>query len=115
MSVWTAIKGPLQGRTPLARVFWIYGLVGSLVVSGLGLFIDPGNVFMTEAYALLGLVFTVYVTVATYKCAGNCESKAITRIVRVSTLVSVIIFVPLFAYLYFSGALNVIVGTLGEQ
>jgi len=115
MSTWTALKEPLQGKTSLARVFWIYGVLGSVLVSAMGLFIDLGNEFLMQAYTLFGVAFTVYVTLATYKCAGNCQSKVMAQFVRVSTLVSVIVILPIFAYLYFTGALGAAVATLGGE
>jgi hypothetical protein len=115
-NLWNALNEPLQGKTSLSKVFWVYGVLGSVLVSALGAGIDPGNPLATWMYTILGLVFSVYVTVATYRCAGNCRSPALARFVRVSTLVSVIVVLPLFAYLYFSGTLNVALTTLsGEQ
>jgi hypothetical protein len=62
-----------------------------------------------------GLLFTVYVTAATYRCAGNCHSKALARFVRVSAVISIALL-PLFAYLYFSGALDVaLINMAGEE
>jgi hypothetical protein len=115
-SVWNALREPLQGKTSLSKVFWVYGVLGSVLVSVLGVGIDPGNQVATWIYTFLGLVFSVYVTVATYRCAGNCGSPALARFVRISTVVSVIVGVPLFAYLYFTGALNAALTTLnGDQ
>jgi hypothetical protein len=96
---------PLQGRTSLARVFWLYGVLGSFLVSALGLLFDPGNGFVMRVYIAFGLLFTLYVTVATYRCAGNCHSKALARLVRVSAVISIGLL-PVFAYLEFSGALD---------
>jgi hypothetical protein len=116
MNVWTLVKEPWQGKTSLAKVFWVYGLLGSLLVSAIGLGVDPGSKFEMWAYTVFSIAFTVYVTVATYKCAPNCQSPFMARFVRVSTLVSLIVVLPLFAYLYFSGALDVALATLsGEQ
>jgi hypothetical protein len=115
MSIWTAIRDPLQGKTSLSRVFWGYGILGSLLVSALGLFFDSGNSALMRLYILFGLLFTVYVTVATYQCAGNCRSKVLARFVRISAILSLLLL-PLFAYLEFSGALDMALTTLmGEQ
>jgi hypothetical protein len=110
-----AFQEPLQGKTSLGRVIWGYGLLGSVVVSALGVFIDPGNELAMRVYTVLGLLYSAYVTVATYRCAGNCKSVALARFVRVSTVVSVVLLVPLLAYLYFTGTLDVGLQTLGEQ
>jgi hypothetical protein len=105
MSIWTAIKDPLQGKTSLAKVFWLYGLVGSILVSAIGLAVDPGNEFAMRVYIVFGLLFSVYVTVATYQCAGNCQSKFLARFVRLSAIIS-LLALPVFAYLEFTGALD---------
>jgi hypothetical protein len=114
MSVWTAIKDPLQGKTSLAKVFWLYGLVGSILVSAIGLAVDPGNVFAMRVYIVFGLLFSVYVTVATYQCAGNCQSKFLARFVRLSAIIS-LLALPVFAYLEFTGALDVALKTVSGE
>jgi hypothetical protein len=113
VSVWTALKDPLQGKTSLARVFWLYGVVGSLVVSALGLAFDSENKFASRLYISVGLLFGTYVTVATYLCAKNCGSPALARLVRISAIISLPL-IPLFGYLEFSGALDTAVANLGE-
>ena len=72
----------------------------------LGLFINTDNAWEEWAYSIFGVVFSIYVTVATYRCAKNCQSVFLAQLVRISTLVSVVVFVPLLAYLYFSGTLE---------
>jgi hypothetical protein len=114
MSVWTAIKDPLQGKTSLAKVFWLYGLVGSILVSAIGLAVDPGNVFAMRVYIVFGLLFSVYVTVATYQCAGNCQSKFLARFVRLSAIIS-LLALPVFAYLEFTGALDLAFTTVSGE
>ncbi len=116
MNFWAAIKDPLLGKTSLSRVFWLYGVVGSILCSMLGLLFDSGNVFAMRTYSVLGLLFSIYVTVATYQCASNCRSPALARFVRVSAVISLIVL-PVFAYLDFSGARDAAVTTLmsGEQ
>ena len=46
----------------------------TIVVSAAGLFFDSDNEWSMRLYAVLGLVFSVYVTIATYQCAKNCRS-----------------------------------------
>ncbi|HEY3655995.1 MAG TPA: hypothetical protein VGL34_13600 [Steroidobacteraceae bacterium] len=112
MAVGAFLTDPLRGKTPLARVFWVYGLLGSILYSAIGLALDPGNEFVMGVYTVLGLAFSIYVTVATYLCAGNCQSKFLTQFVRLSTIISVVVVLPLFAYLYFTGALSLALGSL---
>jgi hypothetical protein len=115
MSVESFLMEPLQGKTSLSKVFWLYGLLGSVLVSAVGLAVDPGNVTASRMYMVFGLLFSVYVTVATYQCAANCPSKLLAWLARVSAVIS-LAALPVLAYLYFSGAIGVALGTLvGEQ
>ena len=115
MTLSAFLKEPLQGKTSLARVFWLYGVVGSVLYSALELLLDPGNESFTRIYVVGGLLFSAYVTLATYRCAGNCQSKALARFVRVSAVIS-LLALPVIAYLEFTGALGAALSTLsGEQ
>jgi succinate-acetate transporter protein len=110
-----AIREPLQGKTSLSKVVWVYGLLGSLAVSAIGLLIDSGNGFAMHAYTAFGLLFSIYVTIATYRCAGNCRSALLARFVRISAIVT-LLALPVFAYLEFTGALDLSAITLrGEE
>jgi hypothetical protein len=110
-----ALREPLQGKTSLSRVVWVYGLLGSVAVSAMGLLIDPGNRLAMHAYTEFGLLFAVYVTIATYRCAGNCQSRLLARFVRISAIIS-LLALPVFAYLEFTGALDLSAITLpGEE
>ena len=105
------LREPLAGKTSLSRVFWVYGVLGSLLVSAFGLFIDIGNSFAMRLYALAGLLYTVYVTLATYRCAGNCGSKVLAGGVRVSAVLTLLLL-PVLAYLELSGAFDRMLATL---
>jgi len=104
----TAIQEPLQGKTSLSTVFWGYGLLGSLLVSAIGLFIDIENELAMRAYSAFGLLYTLYVTIATYRCAANCRSQSLARMARISAVVSLaaLPFLVYFAYHGFSGTLD---------
>src|ERR1700730_3943199 len=109
MSLGSFLKEPLQGKTSLSKVFWLYGLLGSILVSAFGVVVDPGNELAMRMYTVFGLLFSVYVTVATY------QSKFLARLARISAVIS-LAALPLLAYLYFSGAIGVALATLvGEQ
>ena len=115
MSLGSFLKEPLQGKTSLSKVFWLYAVLGSVLVSAFGVTVDPGNELATRMYTVFGLLFSVYVTVATYQCASNCRSKFLARMVRISAVIS-LLMLPVLAYLYFSGAIGVALVTLrGEQ
>jgi len=112
VSLGSFLKEPLQGKTSLSKVFWLYGLLGSVLVSALGLAFDTGNELALRIYMVLSLLFTVYVTVATYRCASNCQSRLLARLARISAVIS-LVALPVFAYLYFSGAMGVALVILG--
>jgi hypothetical protein len=112
LKAWSALTDPLQGKTSLSTVVWVYGLLGSIVYGAIELFLDPGNEFAMRVYILGGLLFSVYVTVATYRCAGNCASKFWARAARVSAVLSLLLL-PVLAYLELTGALSL--AMLGEQ
>ena len=115
MNLWQAIKDPLQGKASLNRVFWLYGVLGSVLVTAIGLLLDAGNVFVMRLYTVLGLLFSIYITVATFQCAGNCRSKILARLVRISAVIS-LVAIALLAYLEFTGALDLaLISVGGEQ
>ena len=112
MKVWPALSDPLQGKTSLSTVVWGYGLLGSILYGAIELFLDPGNEFAMRVYTVGGLIFSIYVSVATYRCAGNCKSKFWGRMARLSAVLSLLLL-PVFAYLELTGALSA--AMLGEQ
>jgi len=86
-------------------VFWWYGVVGSLLYGALEFFLDAGNALVMRTYIIGGLIISVYVAVATYRCAGNCRSKVWTRMAQASAILSLVLL-PLIAYLELTGALD---------
>jgi len=105
---------PLQGKTSLARVFWVYGILGSILLAACGLALDPGSELVMRAYGIFGLLFSVYVTVATYRCADNCGSKILPGLVRFSAIVSLLLLVVI-AYLDYTGAIDQFLSTMGGE
>jgi hypothetical protein len=105
MDVGDFLAGPLQGRTSLSKVVWVYGLLGSVLYGMIELILDPGNEIAMRVYSVGGLLFSLYVTVATYRCAGNCPSRFWARMARISAVLSLMLL-PVMAYLEFSGALT---------
>lgn len=113
MSLESFLKEPLQGKTSPSKVFWLYGVVGSILYGVIEIFLDPANARTTQAYGIGGLIFSVYVTVATYQCAVNCRSLFLARLVRVSAVISLLLLVVL-TYLELTGALT-LTALGGEQ
>jgi hypothetical protein len=106
-------EAPLQGKVSVSRVFWLYGIVGSLVYGLFEFLIDPGNVFLMRLYSIGGLLYTVYVIVATHRSAVNCKSQRMASFVRISCIASLLIL-PLIAYLELSGSLSLDVAGLDQ-
>lgn len=103
---WSAfLKEPLQGKTSLSKVIWLYGVLLSLAYGAIELFLDPANAMVMRLYVIGGLILSVYVTVATYRCAGNCRSPMLARVVRVSAVITLLLL-PLITYLDLTGALT---------
>lgn len=107
------VKDPLEGKTSLSRVFWLYGIFGSLLYGALELFLNPENVFVMRLYTIGGLLYTVYAIVGTYRCANNTKSAWAARSARVGAIISLLLL-PVLAYLDLSGAVT-IADLLGGQ
>jgi hypothetical protein len=105
MSVAAFLKEPLQGRTSLSRVFWLYGVVGSVLYGAIELFLNSANVLLMRVYTIGGLLFSIYVTIATYRCAVNCKSRTLAWFVRISAVITLLLL-PVITYLDLTGALS---------
>jgi hypothetical protein len=106
-------EDPLRGKTSLSSVIWLYGILGSVIYGAIGLLFDVGNERAMQAYTILGLLYSIYVTVATYQSAVTCKSAGMRRLVRVCAVLSLLLL-PLLAYLDLSGALD-LTSLRGEQ
>jgi hypothetical protein len=113
MSITEFFKEPLEGKTSLSRVFWLYGIVGSLVYGALEFFLNPENQILMRLYSIGGLLYTAYVTFAMYKCAANCKSPALARATRIGAVISLALL-PFIAYLDLTGSLT-LSSLMGEQ
>jgi hypothetical protein len=113
MTITAFLKEPLQGKTSLSRVIWLYGILGSILYGAIELFLNPENQFVMRLYSIGGLVLTTYVIVATYQCAGNSRSPLLARVVRVSAVISLLLL-PLIAYLALTGSLT-LESLMGER
>jgi len=112
LKVWSALSDPLEGKTSLSTVVWGYGLLGSILYGAIELFLDPGNEFVMRMYTAGGVILSVYVIVATYRCAENCASKFWGRMARLSAVLSALLL-PVLVYLELTGALSL--AMMGEQ
>jgi quinol-cytochrome oxidoreductase complex cytochrome b subunit len=100
------VKQPLEGKTSLSRVIWLYGLVGSLVYGSLELFLNPENQFVMRVYTIVGLIFTVYCIVGTYRCAKNTKSPWVARSARIGAII-LLLLLPVLTYLELTGAVTI--------
>jgi hypothetical protein len=105
MSVSTFLKDPLEGKTSLSKVIWLYYVVGSLLFGAIELFLNPENQFVMRVYTILGLFFGIYVTVALYVCAKNSRSPLTARVVRVCAVITLVLL-PVITYFELTGALT---------
>ncbi|MEO7206429.1 MAG: hypothetical protein ABI356_12415 [Steroidobacteraceae bacterium] len=113
MTLTQFLKDPLEGRTTLSRVVWLYGFLGSLLYGSLELFLNPENQFVMRVYTILGLIYTVYVTVGTYRCANNTKSPWMARSARIGSII-LLLLLPVLTYLELTGAVT-IADLLGGQ
>jgi hypothetical protein len=111
---WGFITDPLAGKVTLSRVIWLYGIVGSLIYSAFGALVDVTNVTAFRLYTIGGLIYTVYVTIATYRCAVSMKSPFWRLLVRVSAVLTLLLL-PLLGYLAFSGALMTMTNLEGVE
>jgi hypothetical protein len=105
MTLSAFLKEPLEGKTSLSRVVWLYGVLGSLLIGAVELFLDPENQFVMRIYTILGFFFGMYVTLATYRCAKNSKSPLLARVVRISAVITLLLL-PVLTYLERTGALS---------
>lgn len=108
------IKDPLVGRTSFGAAVWGYGLLGSLIYTALGLFVDAGSASAMRLYSIGGFLYSIYATVAVYQCAHNARSRFVAVCARVSAVLWLILLL-VGAYLYASGAFDGLLSSLETQ
>ena len=105
MSRWQFLAEPLEGRTSIGKVVWVYGVLGSLAYGALGLVFDAADERAMHLYTIGGLALSVYVTVATYQCARNRKTTFGRRVMRVCAVLTLLLL-PVATYLEWNGALD---------
>jgi hypothetical protein len=106
MTLTQFVKDPLEGKTSLSRVIWLYGFIGSLLYGSLELFLNPENQFVMRVYTIGGLIFTVYCIVGTYRCAKNTKSPWVARSARIGAII-MLLLLPVLTYLDLTGSLSI--------
>jgi hypothetical protein len=95
LSIWE----PLQGRTPLWKVVWVYGFAVSLAYAGVGLVLPLENTGVSWTYTLVGLLITLYQLIGLWRCAFNSRSRMWGVLVRISVVASLLL-IPVGIYLF---------------
>ena len=95
----SSIWEPLQGRTPLWKVVWVYGFAVSLAYAGVGLVLPLENAGVSWTYTLFGLLLTLYQLIGLWRCAFNSRSRAWGVLVRISVIASLAL-IPICVYLF---------------
>ena len=92
------IREPLEGRTPLWKVFWVYGFAANFVYALIGLAIPVTSPVPLRLYLLLGFILGMYQLAALWQCAFNCRTRSTGLFIRASVIAS-LLFAPVFIYL----------------
>lgn len=80
------LKRPWRGEEKLWKVFWLYGVVGGILINlVVGLALGEGIIGL-----LVQLPFTIWIMVSEWRCAWNAGAKFWGYIVRVLVILSVI-------------------------
>src|ERR1700688_3622821 len=97
MSASQFITDPLNGKTTLWRVAWLYSFIGGAVLQIAAVSIVEAGA-SRELVLLAGLVYGTFVTFAAYRCAVNCPWPILARLVRLCSLFSLLVVVPFAVY-----------------
>lgn len=96
--LWQFFWEPLQGRTRLWKVAWVYGFAVSLAYAFFALVLPLDIAIVSRAYTLIGVFLTLYQLIALWRCAFNSSSRAWGVLVRISVIAS-LLFIPVCIYL----------------
>ena len=94
LSIWE----PLEGRTPLWKVFWVYGFAANFVYALISLVVPVTNPGVLRLYLIAGLILGMYQLLALWKCAFNCRTRSLGVFIRISVIGSLMLL-PVFIYL----------------
>ncbi len=72
-----------RGEGPLWRAYWLYGVVVSLVLAGLYVWLlSAGNLLAQQLLLPLLLLYTAWIVVAVWRCAPNSRRDLYTQLAR---------------------------------
>jgi hypothetical protein len=96
--MWTrALLEPLNGKTPLWKVVWIYGFGVSVLYSVFGLVLAPETPLAIGIYGFIGLALGVVQSLMLWKCAYNSRFPSAGRVLRIA-VVAGLLLLPLMLY-----------------
>jgi hypothetical protein len=87
----------LNGKTSLAKVFWLYGLGGSVGYKVLGWILEPTSPVAAAIYLLGGLGLGFLQCAMLWQCAYNSRVPFLGRVIRTCIIVS-LLTLPLLLY-----------------
>jgi len=93
------LTDPLQGKSPLWQVIWVYGFAVSLAY----LLIEPlflASNLIHGVYYALGIVITVAQSVMLWRCSYNARSPTYGRLLRVLVVAGVVMLLLLVYLLW---------------
>ena len=94
---------PLLGRTPLWKVFWIYGFALNCAVSLASRLFEPMGQVALFSFIMIALIVGAYQLLALWRCAYNSRWRSLGSIVRACVAVSVL-SLPFLIYILLTRA-----------
>lgn len=72
-----------KGRGPLWRIFWLYGVLFSLVLSGVyAAALRAGDAWAQQVLLPILFVYTLWIVVSVWRCAPNTRRELHTHLAR---------------------------------
>ena len=105
-TLWRAIADPIRGVTPLWKVAVLYSIVGGGILGVAMQIAAPAGPAALRIFVLVALAYSAYVTIAIFRCAGNCGSPELARVIRIAAGLS-LLMLPFLAFLIFTGRVTV--------
>jgi hypothetical protein len=92
------IKRALRGEERLWKVFWIYGVVFSIILAIIGFLVSSGS-GSTAGYVVLGIkiIYWIFLCIAQWRCAFNADWKIWGYVVRILLIIGIIANIALLA------------------
>ena len=86
------IKNAWQGKTPLWKVFWIYGVIGNnllmIICSAM-----IGNLTSIIISMVIMFAYTIWILVSQWRCAFNTKWRGWGYIVRILAIIAPLLFI----------------------